>query len=45
MVIHGFLNAKPLFTRWAKVLAIGITMHVPHVYLDGTLMFDELEAH
>ena len=46
MVIYRFSVAEPPFTRCAIVLAIVcITMHVPHVYLDGTLMFDELEAH
>ena len=45
MVIHGFLNAIPIVTRWAIVLAVEAAMHVSHVDLDMTLVLYKFEAH
>ena len=45
VVIHGLFIAIPSFARWAIVLAVEIAMHVSHMDLDMTLVFNELEAH
>ena len=44
MVIHRFLNAKPLVTGGTKILASKDTVLVPHVFFDIGHPLDKFEA-